>query len=69
MAVESIGIMLLFPCSDFHNSRLATSESCEHTFGNYRKFERDFTVECMLKIEYMNRWSNRAMYESDLRMH
>ena len=54
MFFESIGMLFLFPQSDFHNLRLATSESCKHTFVNYRKVEREFTVERLLQIEDMN---------------
>ena len=31
-------------CSDMPNPRYATSESCEHTFGNYRLNTRKFTT-------------------------
>ena len=48
-------MLFLFPCSDFHNTRLWTSESCEHIFGNYHKVEREFTVDIFLQIEDMNR--------------
>ena len=67
--VESIGILFLFTCSDFQNPSLATSESCKHTFGNYRKVERYFTVERLLHIEDMNQRKECEMYKIDLRMH
>ena len=67
MFFESIGMLFLFPQSDFHNLRLATSESCKHTFVNYRKVEREFTVERLLQIEDMNWRKNGAMYKIDLK--
>ena len=48
MVFKFVIIMLLFPCSYFHNTRLSTSESCEHTFIHYHKVEIYFTVERFL---------------------
>ena len=54
MVIETIGMMFLFPLSDFYNPRLASSEPCEHTFGSYRKIEREFIVETLMQIQDMN---------------
>ena len=69
MVVESTGMLFLFPRSDFQNPRLANFESCEHKFGNECKVERYSTVDSLLQIKEINRRKNRAMYESDLKMH
>ena len=63
MFVEFIGMLLLFPRSDFNNPMLENSESGEKILGNHRKFERDFTVESLLQIEDMNWRKNGAMYK------
>ena len=65
--VESIGLIFLFPRSDFHNPRLSTSESNEHIYGNYRRVEREFTVERLLHLEDMNHRKTRAIFESNLK--
>ena len=59
MFVEYIGMPFLFLCYDFQSPRLATSESYEHTFGNYRKGEREFTFQRLLQLEDMNRRKHR----------
>ena len=55
MIVESIGMLLFFQYSGFYNPRLETYESWEHTFWNYCKFKKYFTVDCFLQLEDINR--------------
>ena len=64
ISVAYIGKFSLLARSDFHNPRLAYFEKNEHTYGNYRKVEREVTVERLLQLEDMNRHKTSAMYES-----
>ena len=66
IAVESIGLLILYPNSYFHNPSLATSESNEHTFRKYQKAEREFTFECLLHIEVIHFKKTCETYESNL---
>ena len=67
MDFEYIGILLLFMCSDLPKPGIATSESNNHTYGNYCKVEIYFTVEILPQKENMNQRKNHAMYKHGLR--
>ena len=67
--VESIGVLFLFPRSNFNNKRIATSESNEHTFGNYHIQEIEITMDIFLYMEPINSRKTHATYEINLNTH
>ena len=44
IVAETLSFVFTVLCSDMPNPRYATSEPCEHTFGNYRLNTREFTT-------------------------
>ena len=45
MMVESIGLLLIFHRSGFHNPRLENYDSNEHSLRNYHITEKYFSME------------------------
>eukprot|EP00957_Ditylum_brightwellii_P104594 7969576-Ditylum_brightwellii.AAC.1 len=55
MVMETIGTIFLVTCKDVQTPRQVTSEANEHTFGGWRRVQREFNLVQVCGIEEKRR--------------
>lgn len=66
MTMETIAVLFLVSRSDVSQPRRTTSEANEHTYGNWRQFLREFTIEQLIRIVDKQQLKMNAIFESNL---
>eukprot|EP00957_Ditylum_brightwellii_P079295 6029625-Ditylum_brightwellii.AAC.1 len=64
---QVIGQIFLFVRTDVPNARLSTSESCEHTYSEWRSICREPTVLGMTQLSEKEQRIRKGYYKSNLK--